>query len=46
MASNRGRALLPRPLHVLNEGAALLLELLALAGLAWWGAQAVNALAS
>ncbi|MEU5432197.1 YrdB family protein [Streptomyces sp. NPDC020719] len=29
--------MLPRPLHVLNEGAAFLLELCALAVLAWWG---------
>ncbi|WP_370409373.1 YrdB family protein [Streptomyces fradiae] len=28
---------LPTPLHVLNEGLALLLELAALAVLAWWG---------
>ncbi|MGP9022637.1 YrdB family protein [Streptomyces sp. BR1] len=29
--------MLPRPLHVLNEGSAFLLELCALAALAWWG---------
>ncbi|AJF68771.1 YrdB family protein [Streptomyces vietnamensis] len=28
---------LPAPLHVLNEGLAFLLELAALAALAWWG---------
>ncbi|MEU8620677.1 YrdB family protein [Streptomyces sp. NPDC048623] len=28
---------LPTPLHVLNEGLAFLLELAALAALAWWG---------
>ncbi|MDL4816672.1 YrdB family protein [Actinomadura opuntiae] len=28
---------LPGPLHVLNEGLAFLLELAALAALAWWG---------
>jgi hypothetical protein len=44
MSNTRGRDL-PQPLHVLNEGAAFLIELLMLAGLAWWGAQAVNALA-
>lgn len=39
----RGRSL-PPALHVVNEGLAFLLELLMLAGLAWWGAQAVSAL--
>ncbi len=39
----RGRSLPPVP-HVVNEGLAFLLELLMLAGLAWWGAQAVSAL--
>lgn len=29
--------MLSRPLHVLNEGSAFLLELCALAALAWWG---------
>jgi hypothetical protein len=33
----RTRAL-PRPLHLANEGFAFLLELAALAALAWWGA--------
>jgi hypothetical protein len=29
--------LIPKSVHVLNEGVAFLLELLALAGLCWWG---------
>jgi hypothetical protein len=33
---------LPGPLHVANEGLAFLLELVMLAGLAWWGWQAVS----
>jgi hypothetical protein len=36
---------LPQPLHVANEGLAFLLELVMLAGLAWWGAQAVSGIA-
>jgi hypothetical protein len=36
---------LPAPLHAANEGLAFLLELLMLAGLAWWGSQAVSAIA-
>ncbi|GAA0340823.1 YrdB family protein [Actinoallomurus spadix] len=32
--------MIPRPLHVVNEGLAFLLELCALALLAWWGADA------
>jgi hypothetical protein len=36
---------LPPALHAANEGLAFLLELLMLAGLAWWGAQAVSGLA-
>ena len=30
--------MIPRPLHVVNEGLAFLLEVVALAVLAWWGA--------
>jgi hypothetical protein len=37
---------LPEPLHAFNEGLAFLLELLMLAALAWWGYQAVGALAA
>lgn len=33
---------LPTPLHVVNEGLAFLLELAALAVLAWWGWQSVE----
>src|ERR1041385_6005409 len=33
---------LPQPLHVANEGLAFLLELVMLAGLAWWGWEAVG----
>lgn len=36
---------LPQPLHAANEGLAFLLELVMLAGLAWWGSQAVAGLA-
>lgn len=36
---------LPPALHAANEGLAFLLELVMLAGLAWWGAQAVGGLA-
>ena len=36
---------LPPPLHVANEGLAFLLELVMLAGLAWWGSQAVSGIA-
>jgi hypothetical protein len=36
---------LPQPLHVANEGLAFLLELVMLAGLAWWGSQAVSGIA-
>jgi hypothetical protein len=36
---------LPQPLHVINEGLAFLLELAMLAGLAWWGSQAVSGIA-
>ena len=36
---------LPQPLHAVNEGLAFLLELLMVAGLAWWGSQAVSGLA-
>ncbi|MCO5996050.1 YrdB family protein [Actinoallomurus rhizosphaericola] len=32
--------MIPRPLHAVNEGLAFLLELAALAVLAWWGAEA------
>jgi hypothetical protein len=42
--SQRARFTLPRPLHALNEGLAFLLELVMLAGLAWWGSQAVSGL--
>jgi hypothetical protein len=34
-----GDLVIPRPLHLVNEGAAFLIELLALAALAWWGAE-------
>jgi hypothetical protein len=40
-ASAAGRTL-PPALHAANEGLAFLLELLMLAGLAWWGSQAVS----
>ncbi|MFE7599356.1 DUF2568 domain-containing protein [Streptomyces sp. NPDC057494] len=33
---------LPAPLHVVNEGLAFLLELAALAALAWWGWEAAE----
>lgn len=33
---------LPTPLHVINEGLAFLLEVVALAVLAWWGWQTVE----
>lgn len=36
---------LPQPLHAANEGLAFLLELVMLAGLAWWGSHAVAGLA-
>jgi hypothetical protein len=36
---------LPQPLHLANEGLAFLLELAMIAGLAWWGSQAVSGLA-
>jgi hypothetical protein len=36
---------LPQPLHAANEGLAFLLELVMLAGLAWWGWQAVGGIA-
>ncbi|MGW7066951.1 YrdB family protein [Streptomyces sp. NPDC054855] len=36
---------LPAPVHVLNEGLAFLLEVVALVVLAWWGWQSVEALA-
>ncbi|MFG3345890.1 YrdB family protein [Streptomyces sp. NPDC048018] len=36
---------LPAPLHVVNEGLAFLLELAALAALAWWGWQSVENIA-
>jgi len=42
---SRGSFILPRPLHAANEGLAFLLELVMLAGLAWWGSQAVSGLA-
>ncbi|WP_409061926.1 YrdB family protein [Streptomyces sp. SYP-A7185] len=35
---------LPGPLHVINEGLAFLLEVVALVLLAWWGWQSVDAL--
>lgn len=37
---------LPRPLHVANEGLAFLLELIFLGALAWWGAKAGTSLAT
>lgn len=37
---------LPAPLHVLNEGLAFLLEVAALAVLAWWGRGSAGATAS
>jgi hypothetical protein len=40
-----GRAL-PGPLHAANEGLAFVLELLALAGLAWWGARTGSGVAA
>lgn len=43
--SRRAALTLPQPLHVVNEGLAFLLELAMLAGLAWWGSQAVGGLA-
>ncbi|MFE5299636.1 YrdB family protein [Streptomyces sp. NPDC056632] len=36
---------LPTPVHVINEGLAFLLELAALAALAWWGWQSVGNIA-
>jgi len=36
---------LPQPLHLANEGLAFLLELVMVAGLAWWGSQAVSGIA-
>ncbi|NVI86377.1 YrdB family protein [Actinomadura sp. BRA 177] len=33
----RNRVRLPGPLHVLNEGLAFLLEVVAIVALAWWG---------
>ena len=43
--SQRPGFTLPQPLHAVNEGLAFLLELLMVAGLAWWGSQAVSGLA-
>lgn len=43
-APGAGRAL-PPALHAANEGLAFLLELLMLAGLAWWGSQTVSGVA-
>jgi Protein of unknown function (DUF2568) len=43
-ARTTGRTL-PQPLHAANEGLAFLLELVMLAGLAWWGSQAVSGIA-
>ena len=43
--SRRAARTLPPPLHAANEGLAFLLELVMLAGLAWWGSQAVTGLA-
>jgi hypothetical protein len=37
--------ILPQPLHLANEGLAFLLELAMVAGLAWWGSQAVSGIA-
>ena len=39
-----GELRLSEPLHLVNEGLAFLVELLALAALAWWGAQAGSGL--
>lgn len=39
-----GELRLSEPLHLVNEGLAFLIELLALAALAWWGAQAGSGL--
>jgi len=43
--SQRAGFTLPQPLHTVNEALAFLLELLMVAGLAWWGSQAVSGLA-
>ena len=40
------RRALPPAVHAVNEGLAFLLELLALGGLAWWGADAGGGLAA
>jgi hypothetical protein len=45
-AGARWRRSLPPGLHAVNEGLAFLLELLALGGLAWWGAEAGVGLAA